>query len=305
MDLGDPRWAFKLVDGWIEKAAAHADTIPPGPHREKFTGQVGERLFAVALDGGFERVAAAALKAGEQSEVFRWMGRSVGTLTTLNSGSNLLHWAAATGNEKALRLLLPFVDAKAMDDMGQTAIFCAAMSGSVACAQLLIEWCDPRATNKQGVTPLMRAVWRGGLECSKVLWAVSDPGARDHDGETLLMWAASGGLPAVAPWLIASGAPGCRVDEIDNKGWTPLMHAINYGQKQTVGDLASLSDLSAKDEEGNSPMDMAREAGDWCVLALQEAKARQEARALAGVVKSHESSERGAHQPETRRPRSL
>jgi ankyrin repeat protein len=79
-------------------------------------------------------------------------------------------------------------------------------------------------------------------------------------GNSLLDETVRWGVLASARWLIARGAP---VDRPDNRGWTALHYACSRG---VAPDLVQLlldrgADPSARDAEGRTALDLARESG--------------------------------------------
>jgi ankyrin repeat protein len=86
-------------------------------------------------------------------------------------------------------------------------------------------------------------------------------------GNSLLDETLRWGILASARWLIGRGA---RVDRVDNRGWTALHYACSRGvAPELVGLLLEReADVSARDAEGRTALDLAREGGKAKLVGL-------------------------------------
>jgi len=128
--------------------------------------------------------------------------------------SKMFFLSARSGAWRSIEAILPYVDANALDDNGESALrtVLSVPFGSVfECVAPLLSGADLLAADKQGRNPLMLAAQAGRTDSVEQILSHAkahgqEPGATavDEDGETALMSAAEGGEPgsvkALLPW---------------------------------------------------------------------------------------------------------
>ncbi|KAF4527274.1 hypothetical protein B566_EDAN006995 [Ephemera danica] len=143
--------------------------------------------------------------------------------------SSILHFAANSGQEEMVRLLLSHgVDPNHVNSKGQTALHIAAKMQAVDCVKILIQNCDVNVVDADGRTALHIAVERANraAETVEVLCSahgVIDLNISDKYGRTALHIAATNELPIVAAILIRSGAD---MSARTKRGATAMGHVI-------------------------------------------------------------------------------
>jgi ankyrin repeat protein len=134
--------------------------------------------------------------------------------------------------------------------------------------------------DKEGQTPLMFAVWGSNDSTPGIVRALIKAGARVNDvdktGQSVLMFAAKYASPDILQMLIAARA---RLDARDKQGQTALMFAIQSSKPQKLENvrflLKSGANVNFKDNEGISPLQLARKLGQGeIVKLLEEAQSR-------------------------------
>ena len=210
-------------------------------------------------------------------------------------GSTALHLAARSGHEAVVRLLLEKgarVDAKAED--GSTALHQAARSGHEAVVRLLLEK-GARVDAKDGLgsTALHRAAESGHEAVARLLL---EKGARvdakAEDASTALHWAAHSGHEVVVRLLLEKGA---RVDEKDEDGSTALHLAARSRHEVLVRLLLEKgARVDEKDEDGSTALHRAAESGHEAVVRLLlEKGARVDAKAEDRSTALHQAARSG------------
>jgi len=178
----------------------------------------------------------------------------------------------------------------AFNKNGQTALWCAAAAEDDDLLDFLLErGADPNQKCQSGETPLMAAQTLRALYT--LIKAGADPNIQDKDGETVLMKASqkfkrerafvdalldAGADPTIRdnkgrtvlhhwPRLLESEAllgellaRGCLIDQPDNKGYTPLMNAAQYGYypKTVESFLRKGADPNLRDLKGRTALHM-------------------------------------------------
>ncbi|KAJ9655450.1 hypothetical protein H2201_008802 [Coniosporium apollinis] len=153
---------------------------------------------------------------------------------TDNRRRTALYWAARSGNEAVVRMLLETgADPKAKDKHGTTALHWAASWGNEVMVRLLVEkGADPRAKTEDGETALHKAA-RSGKEAvvRLLLEKGADPEAKDKDGTTVLHSAASSEKEAVVRMLLEEEVdPRAKTED----GETVLHKAARKGKEAVV-----------------------------------------------------------------------
>ena len=99
-------------------------------------------------------------------------------------------------------------------------------------------------------------------EALRLLKIVEDPReVKDSDGWTLLHCAATWGWTDIVELLITKY--NCNVNSVNNYNWTPVHRASLNGQLNVIKSLCNTGkcDLFIKTEDGETPLDIAREYG--------------------------------------------
>lgn len=164
-----------------------------------------------------------------------------------------LSWAAAIGNEAAVKLLLVTdgVNPNSKDYTGRTPLSFAAKYGLEAVVKLLLahDDIDPEPKSSEGETPLFNAARNGHDVVVELLLAYEsvDPDSKDVKERTPLLEAARYGHEKVVRILLA------REDvDVNCKDWlgrTPLLRAAEFGHEAVVRSLLERKgiDVNAKD----------------------------------------------------------
>lgn len=187
------------------------------------------------------------------------------------SGRSPLSWAARSGQEAMVKLLLNRgVDIECTDNLGQTPIFFAAEKGHDAVIRLLVDsGAHVNAKDGNGCTPLLRAAKVGYLPVVKLLLR---NGARvDYDsnkGHTPVSVAAENGHSGIVQVLLANGAAADSGDLA--YGRTPLSRAAENGHDSICQTLCeSGAEVDSKDIHQQTPLLWATRNGhERCVELL-------------------------------------
>lgn len=194
-----------------------------------------------------------------------------------NNGHTALITATVQGHAECVRALIPASQVNAQDQHGNTALIYAARAGHDECVSLLLPVSDLTLTTYTGYTALMMAAERGHSKCIEQLSAGSDMNAQDRsNGWTALMWASRvnrdpAGLNPSGDYVecIKTLMPLSNVNARDDKGWTALMIASNWGNQACVEALISASDATLVDHDGQSALMLAAKNGHTeCVEKL-------------------------------------
>ena len=181
-------------------------------------------------------------------------------------GRTPLSVAAAMGHDEICRVLISRGANVCHQDTiyGQTPLHLAAAHGHWAVMEFLLEHgADPNP--KTGGSALMMATRGGSSKIARLLLdAGADPEVADtHTGETPLSKAAALGHIPLVSLLLQSGA---KVDNWDERGWTPLHHAVKHGRKKTIEVL--LRTLT-QPQIHRLRVNMAKAAHSWVSTVLQ------------------------------------
>eukprot|EP00903_Cladosiphon_okamuranus_P018105 g16662.t1 len=175
-----------------------------------------------------------------------------------------LHFAAGFGFGGIVSaLMLADADKNARDNDGDTPLIVAVVTGRLAVVEILVAaGADLEMRNTaDGWTAVHYAVAYGREEIlSKLLSIGADKNARDNEGNTPLLMAATKDRGVAVETLVAAGAD-LHLGFFSN-GWTPLHSTAAWGNEKMVAKLLSLgADKNARDDEGNTPLMTAVEAG--------------------------------------------
>jgi ankyrin repeat protein len=220
-----------------------------------------------------------AVKKGDEFVVKRLLGMDKGLnidAKDFNFGRTPLFWAAESGHEAIVRLLLATgkADINARDNGGRTPLSRAAEKGHEAIVQLLLATgkADINARDLTfGRTPLSWAAEKGHEAIVQLLLATgkADIDAKDVKyGQTPLSWAAEKGHEAVVQLLLATGK--AYIDTKDKFGQTPLSWAAKRGREAVVQLLLATgkANIGTKNKFGRTPLSWAAEKGHEAVVQL-------------------------------------
>ncbi|HEY1052447.1 MAG TPA: ankyrin repeat domain-containing protein [Prosthecobacter sp.] len=151
-------------------------------------------------------------------------------------GQRPLHRIGSAPNcmEMAHLLLANGADPNIQDKYGSTPIQCAASSGNLEYLNLLLAaGADPAYVSPDGQDALYAALLEGNLECIERLMSLGgDINAQDDRGKTVLSrYAMAGGDIKMIKWLLEHGADKSIPDE---NGDTPLDWARENGHAEIV-----------------------------------------------------------------------
>lgn len=176
-----------------------------------------------------------------------------------------LQWAAYTGHEGLVRLLLRngadinFHPAKEDVKMLTTALHLAAEIGNEDVVKLLLtNGADPSVRSLlDGTTALHWGVHSRSQPVVRLLLENgADPSAQDDTGKTPLHWGARNGDEILVTQMLEKGADLGVQDILD--GATALHWAASMGQEGMVGLLLEKgADIAARDHDGNTAIDWA------------------------------------------------
>ena len=160
--------------------------------------------------------------------------------------------AASNGHTDVVKLLISVGKAaiEATDIVGATALIEAARHGHKDTVKFLLDVANVEAENKSGETPLIAAATLGYKETVEVLLGVANVEARTDRGATALTRAARWGQTEVVKVLIEVGK--AKVEPEDEDGWTPLMYAEKYDEKETAQVLRSYIDKQTHTSSGGN-----------------------------------------------------
>lgn len=193
--------------------------------------------------------------------------------TTSRLKSQPLHLAAQEGNSDCIvELVKGGAEVNCQDVDRWTPAHCASCNGHADCVQILVALqADVHCrTAKRQLCPIHLAAEEGHLSCLKYLLSVgADPRCTDTSGSTPLHKASREGKIECVQCLLLVAADSISLKTM-KRGRQPLHLAAAYGHLTTIKLLLKEgSDLTVKDSEGRTPVDLAKKNGhDECVSFL-------------------------------------
>jgi ankyrin repeat protein len=199
------------------------------------------------------------------------------------TGVNALMVAARhRGNVEVVRLLLkkgarPNAEKGVEVRNDATALFLAVMAGDVQTAGALLD-AGARLGDRMKVigrfvqSPLMYAVFLDPAMVEYLIAKGASPSEVDDDKISVLSWATIGNNAGMVKSLLARGA---QVNHVDNFGMSPLLYAasVDFGDTSVLEKLiAAGADLSAKNKEGLTALDLAKNYRHQALANLLAAK---------------------------------
>ena len=189
-----------------------------------------------------------------------------------NKGKTALMFAASEGNTNVARILIEYgAKVDIADHFGTTALIVASTSGNHDVVSLLLQHkANPNVRDQSGSSPLVNAVYFGHTETVKLLLAFDKQSGyinlEKQDGNELLLLAAGLGhadiINEIIDYGISANARGL-------KQRTPLMAAAAFNKPDAVKMLLDKgANTDAKDEDGKTAIDVAKENGNDEIVAL-------------------------------------
>ena len=182
--------------------------------------------------------------------------------------------ACAEGNQGILQLLAPIMpNPNAPDKDGQTPIHIATFCkyGFEPIVHILAPLVpNPNACDKKGGTPILYAARDGNIGIIRFLIPLADnPNEPQNQGVTPIQAAAANGELEIVK-ILASLTNNC-LNVTDKYGWTALHTAAVNGEIEITKFLAPLMDnLNARNEDGKTPIDLAKRKGHNEVVKFLE-----------------------------------
>ncbi|PSN51182.1 hypothetical protein C0J52_06044 [Blattella germanica] len=161
--------------------------------------------------------------------------------------------------EIAIKLLKHGANPNAKDKYGNTPIHYAVGKQLMKVVECILELkCDIDCTNNAGETPLIIAIMRRNEEMAiKLLNLGANPNAKTKYGYSVMHFAVEDNLVNTVDLLLSLK---CNFDGFNEKGETPLLKAIKCGNEEmSIKLLKQGANPNAKDNDGNSVMDLASE----------------------------------------------
>tara|TARA_R110002003_G_scaffold1184_5_gene22605 strand:+ start:12133 stop:14583 length:2451 start_codon:yes stop_codon:yes gene_type:complete len=188
------------------------------------------------------------------------------------SGRTLLHYAASTGRQAVVQLLVDRgADVKAKDNDGVTVLHSAVVSNEAVVQLLVDRGADVNAKVNCGITVLQFAAKEGNEAVVQLLVdRGADVNAKDTSGFTVLHAAAFSERKneAVVQLLVDRGAD---VNAKDNSGLT-VLHAAAFSKSENEAVVQLLvdrgADINAKDNSGITVLHWAADKGHKAVVQL-------------------------------------
>jgi len=195
-----------------------------------------------------------------------------------------LHWAALKNQLAAVKFLVGHgadLDA-ATSNEGHTPLMWACIEGNIKIVHFLIEQgCDSAKGDLRGYTALHHAIqYNQTLVAHYLLNNGFFIDGRDSEGHTPLMWAAYMDFEESIRYLLSQGAD---ITARDHGGFTALHWAGLKGKYKAAKVLLELgnSDPTVKDNDGETPAQMAQRKGFLSVYKLLETYKKPASKSLS------------------------
>ncbi|KAL2801827.1 ankyrin repeat-containing domain protein [Aspergillus granulosus] len=262
-----------LVDGMQRAIQSGADVnFEPGEH------WLGTPFFAAAFGG---RTAAIQLLVDYGADP---------NYVCMVNGETALHYAASSGSESAVALLLSMgLDHDYRNHQKETPLIWAAAAGHVGTVRLLLaQPTDVNAECTAGKTPLLYAAWRRHEAAAHLLLQRPEILADKKDPKTSfttpLAAAALTGCEALFETLLARDDVDPHVRDASGHGI--LKHAITGGNEAIVRSALLRMDVNSQGNDGSTPLMWAAKGGDERLvkLLLAEQNIRVNARGEHGLT---------------------
>ena len=208
-----------------------------------------------------------AAKGGSDTAVQNVLARGADVNEKSNKGKTALMFAASEGHANVSRRLIEHgAKVDIADNYGTTALIVASTAGHDEVVALLLEHnANPVARDDSGSSPLVNAVYFGHTKTVSLLLP-RQKNLDKQDGEELLLLASGLGhndiINVMIDYGISANARGL-------KQRTALMAAAAFDRAETAKILlARGANPDARDEDGNTALDVAKDRGSDKVLAL-------------------------------------
>jgi len=208
-----------------------------------------------------------AAKGGDNAAVLNVLKRGAEVNEQSNKGKTALMFAASEGHDKVSRTLIEHgAKVDIADNYGTTALIVAATAGHDEVVAVLLENnANPVVRDESGSSPLVNAVYFGHTKTVTLLLPrYKNLGKQDR--EELLLLASGLGHNDVITIMIDFGI---SANARGLKQRTALMAAAAFDRLETAKILlARGANPDAKDEDGNTAFDVAKDRDSEKVLAL-------------------------------------
>lgn len=211
-----------------------------------------------------------AAKDGNIKAINRYLDTGTDVNERTTEGKRALAIAASEGHADAVRLLIDRgADVDAVDSYNTTALIVAATSGHAEIVDLLLtNGANPLARDDSGGSPLINAAYFGHVKAVRLLLEKT-PELDKQDGEELLLLTSGLGHAGVVSALLDDGVD---ANGRGKKSRTALMAAAYFNQPEIIRLLLLRgSDPTARDEDGQSALNVAEEKGNDEIIELLKA----------------------------------
>ncbi len=204
-----------------------------------------------------------------------------------NSGQTPLFYTAVSGSAEKVRLLLDRgASIESKDDGGRTPLsYATQLSYRRDVVNVLLDrGADVESKDGSGRTALFYAIERARSDVFEDLLARgANIESRDNSGRTPLCYVTENKWDNGAQYVNLLIQRGVDVRSKDYSGRTALHHAASTSRHEVVKQLlAGGADLEAKDNDGHTPIDIARRSRSWLNLAILERAAEIKGKEQAG-----------------------